>query len=96
MSPEICSKEDYNERKAFCGKMLEKNRAVGHFEETALRQRLDKHLQQRLYGTIVNRYFKDGYALSSYSRYLKSGIALKTGRRYETKFFLKSLLHKKA
>lgn len=96
MSPEISSKEDYNERKAFCGKMLEKNLTVGHFEEKALRQRLDKHLQQRLYSTIVDRYFKDGYALSCYAHYLKSGIALKTGRRYETKFFLKSLLHKKA
>lgn len=96
MSAEISSKEDYNERKAFCEKMVELNRRVGHFVETALRQRLNKHLQQRLYSTIVGRYFKDGYALSSYARYLKSGIALKTGRRYETKFFLKSLLHKKA
>lgn len=95
MSSEISSKEDYNERKAFCDKMMERNRSVGHFEEEALRQRLDKHLQQRLYSTIVDRYFKDGYALSNYARYLKSGIALKTGRRYETKFFLKSLLHKK-
>ena len=96
MSPEISSKEDYNHRKAFCDKMMERNRSVGHFEETALRQRLDKHLQQSLYSTIVSRYFKDGYTLSNYARYLKSGIALKTGRHYETKFFLKSLLHKKA
>lgn len=96
MLPQINSKEDYDERKAFCEKMVEMNRRVGHFEETALRQRLDKHLQQRLYSTIVDCYFKDGYALSSYVRYLKSGIALKTGRCYETKFFLKSLLHKKA
>ena len=96
MSAEISSKEDYNEREMFCRKMLERNRAVGHFDEGALRQRLDKHLQQRLYSTIVDRYFKDGYALSSYARYLKSGIALKTSRHYEIKFFLKSLLHKKA
>ena len=96
MSAEISSKEDYKERKVFCGKMLGKNRVIGHFEEKALRQRFDKYLQQRLYGTIVDRFFKDGYTLSSYARYLKSGIALKTGRRYETKFFLKSLLHKKA
>ncbi len=96
MASEISSKADYNERSAFCNKMVELNRSVGHFEETALRQRLDKHLKQRLYNTIVARYFKEGYSLPNYYRYLKSGLAMRSGRRYETKFFLKSLLHKKA
>lgn len=96
MSSPISSKADYEGRKAFCDKMIEKNREVGHFEEEALRQRFDKYLRLRLYDTIVDRFFKDGYSLPRYCRYLKSGLVLKTGRRYETKFFLKSLLHKKA
>ncbi len=95
MAPQINSKEDYNERKAFCDKMVELNRGVGHFEEKALRHRLDKHLKLGLYNAVVDRFFKEGYSIPSYFRYLRSGLALKTGRRYETKFFLKSLLHKK-
>ena len=96
MSPIISSKEDYDERKGFCFLMILKNREVGHFEEKALRQRLDKHLRLALYSTAVDRYFKDGYSLPKYFRYLKSGLAMKTGRHYETKFFVKSILNKKA
>ena len=96
MSAEIASKKDYDERKAFCSLMIMMNRGVGHFEESALKNRLDKHIKLRLYSTVVGRYFRDGYSISSYFRYLKSGIAMRSGRRYETKFFLKSLLHKKA
>lgn len=96
MSSPIGSKTDYEERKAFCDKMIEKNRQVSHFEEVALRQRLDKYLRLSLYDTIIDRFFKDGYSLPRYCSYLKSGLALKTGRRYETKFLLKSLLYKQA
>ena len=95
MAPQIASRQDYNERKTFCRKMIEKNRSVGHFDEEALRRRLDKHLTLTLYSTIVERYFADGYSLPRYLRYLASGLALHTGRRYETKFLLKSLLHRK-
>ena len=48
MSPQIASRQDYNERKAFCQKMIEKNRSVGYFDEDALRWRLDKHLSPTL------------------------------------------------
>lgn len=96
MSSHIISKKDYDERRAFCFLMVLKNREVGHFEEAALKKRFEKHIKQCLYSTIIGRYFKDGYSISNYCRYLKSGIALKSGRRYETKFFLKSLLHKKS
>ena len=72
------------------------NRSVGHFDEAALRQRLDKHLTLTLYSTIVDRYFQDGYSLPRYMHYLVSGFALRTGHKYETKFLLKSLLCKKA
>lgn len=95
MNLQIASKQDYHERKSFCRKMIGKNRSVGHFDEEALRRRLDKHLTLTLYSTIVERYFADGYSLPRYLRYLASGLALHTGRRYETKFLLKSLLHRK-
>lgn len=95
MAPQIASKQDFRERKAFCQKMIAKNRDVGHFDEEALRRRLDKHLTLTLYSTILERFFADGYSLSHYLQYLTSGLALHTGRKYETKFLLKSLLHKK-
>lgn len=96
MAPQIASKQDYQERKAFCRKMIEKNRNVGHFDEEALRRRLDKHLTLTLYSTIVDRFFNNGYSIPKYMRYLSSGLALRTGRKYETKFLMKSLLHRKA
>ena len=96
MTPQIASKQDYQERKAFCRKMIEKNRSVGHFDEEALRRRLDKHLTLTLYSTIVDRFFNNGYSIPKYLNYLSSGLALRTGRKYETKFLLKSLLHRKA
>ena len=76
--------------------MIELNRSVGHFEEEALRRRLEKHLRLSLYDTIVNRFFADGYSLPGYVKYLRSGLALKTGRKYEMKFLLKSLMHRTA
>lgn len=95
MAPQIATKQDLNERKAFCQKMVEQNRSVGHFDEEALRRRLDKHLTLTLYSTILERFFADGYSLSHYLQYLTSGLALHTGRKYETKFLLKSFLHRK-
>lgn len=96
MAPQIATKQDLYERKAFCQKMVEQNRSVGHFSEEALRRRLDKHLRLTLYSTIVERYFRNRYTLLAYMRYLFSGMALRCGRKYETKFLLKSLLCKKA
>ncbi|MBP3763018.1 MAG: glycosyltransferase family 2 protein [Bacteroidales bacterium] len=92
---EIDTRADLEERKAFAQKMIALNRSVGHFNETALRRRLDKHLTLSLYDTVVTRFFSDGYSLPKYLRYLRSGLALRTGRHYETKFLLKSLLMKK-
>lgn len=96
MATQIASKQDLHERKAFCRKMIDKNRSVGHFDDEALRRRLDKHLRLTLYSTIVERYFDGGYSIPRYLRYLIDGLALHTGSKYETKFLLKSLLHKKA
>ena len=76
--------------------MIEKNRNVGHFDKKALRRRLDKHLTLTLYSTIVDRFFNNGYSIPKYLRYLNSGLAFRTGQKYETKFLLKSLLHRKA
>lgn len=96
MAPQMVSQQDYHERKVFCEKMEEMNRSVSHFDEDALRRRLDKHLILTLYSTIVDRFFQSGYSLPRYIRYLASGIALHTGWHYESRFFIKSLLHKKA
>ncbi len=96
MMPQIASKQDLEKRKLFCQKMIEKNRSVGHFEEVALKKRLDKQLTLTLYSTVVEKYFSNGYSLPRYMRYLFSGLALRTSRKYETKFLLKSLLHRKA
>ena len=95
MAPQIVSKKDYQERKTFCQKMIEKNRNVGHFEEGALQRRLDKHLRLTLYSTVIECHFHNGYSIPSYFRYLSSGLALRTSRKYETKFLLKSILHRK-
>ena len=92
----IVSKQDLTMRKDFCNRLIEKNGCVGHFDEEALRRRLDKHLTLTLYNTIVDRYFAEGYSVPRYLHYLSSGLAMKTTRHYETKFFLKSLLFKKA
>ncbi len=96
MEPYIVSKHDLRERKAFCKKIIEKNRKRGNFDEAALRRRLDRHLTLTLYNTIVDRYFKNGYSLPNYVRYLRSDIALMTGRHYESKLLIKSLLHQNA
>ena len=94
MALQIISQQDYQERKNFCGKLVAKNRSVGHFNEAALRHRLDNHLKLTLYSTIVERYFNGGYSIPKYMRYLLSGLALKTGWYYEIRFLLKSLLLK--
>ncbi len=96
MAPQIATKQDLYERKAFCQKMMERNRSVGNFEESDLSHRLKKHLTLTLYNTIVERYFRSRYSLLAYIRYLFSGMALRCGCKYETKFLLKSLLCKKA
>lgn len=95
MAPQISSPQDYTERKSFSRKLVDKNRSVGHFDEAALIHQFDKHLTLTLYNTIVERYFNNGYSISKYLSYLTSGLALKTGRHYETRFLLKSLLLKK-
>ena len=94
MAPEIASRQDYQERRSFCGKLVAKNRSVGHFDEAALRHRLEKHLRLTLYSTIVERYFNGGYSFPRYLHYLSCGLALKTGWHYEIRFLLKSLLLK--
>ena len=96
MAEAISSKQDYADRRDFCGRLVAKNRSTHHFDEKALRRTLESHLTLTLYGTIVDRYFNDGYSPSKYLRYLASGLALRTGSRYETKFLMKSLLGRKA
>lgn len=92
---EIDSKEDLKQRKAFARLLLKRNKDVGHFDETALSTRFEKHLKSGLYSKITKVFFQQGYSPAKYLRYLLSGLALKSGARYETKFLLKSLLWRK-
>lgn len=96
MAPQIASRQDLLGRQAFCQKMIEKNRSVGHFDEDALLRRFNKHLTLTLYSTIVNHYFQGGYSFTQYLHYLTSGLAWHTGWHYESRLLVKSLLHKKA
>ena len=96
MAPQIASRQDLHGRQDFCGKLVAKNRSVGHFDEASLRRRLDKHLRLTLYSTVVDRHFNGGYSIPKYLRYLTSGLALKTGWHYESRFLMKSLLGRKA
>ena len=96
MTPQIASRQDYLDRQDFCGKLVAKNRSVGHYNEPALRKGLDKRLTLTLYSTIVERYFNGGYSIPKHLHYLTSGLALRTGWHYESRFLLKSLLGRKA
>ena len=91
----IDSRDDWHQRRVFANRLLLLNSVKGFFNPKALKRKLSSHIQQRLYYTIVERYFGKGYSLPSYLRYLRSGIALHTGWHYETRFFLKSILHRK-
>lgn len=95
MAPQIKDSHDFAERKAFASTLVERNRSLKHFDEQALRRRLDKYLTISLQDTIVDRFFAQGYSLRRYLRYLASGLALKTGFHYESRFLMKSLLHRK-
>lgn len=95
MEPRINDKQDLIERRAFCEKLIEKNHMARHFNEGALRRRLEKHLTLTLHSTICERYFDNGYSITRYLRYLTGGLALKTGWHYESRFLLKSLLRRK-
>lgn len=92
----IESVADWRQRCAFAQKLLSLNGTKGFFNAKALKKQLMFHLRQRLYSTIVERFFSDGYTLPGYMRYLKSGLAFHTGWRYETRFLLKSVLHRKS
>lgn len=91
----IESRQDLKQRKSFAHKMISLNRSVRHFDETALRKRLDKHLTLAVYNTVVEKYFAKGYIIGKYLCYLCDGLAFRTNLRYEMKFLLKSILQKK-
>lgn len=86
---------DWRQRCMFANRLVSLNGASGFFNSKALKRQLKFHLRQRLYSTIVERFFDKGYTLNSYLRYLKSGLALHAGCHYETRFFFKSILHRK-
>lgn len=90
----IMSSADWRQRNIFVNRLLHLNRANCFYHNKALKQGLLFHLRQVLFYTIVNRFFKSGYTLPAYVGYLKSGLALRSGWHYESRFFLKSVLHR--
>lgn len=92
---DIESPSDWRQRRKFVKRLLNLNQTKAFYDSSALKRHLSFHLQQRLYYTIVGRFFDRGYSLPAYFRYLTSGLALRTGWHYESKFFMKSLLHRK-
>lgn len=95
MAPQLADRHDLAQRKAFAQRMVEQNRCLYHFDEGALRRRLDKHMVLAAYNTAVGRHFANGYSIPRYLRYLGGDLALKTDFHYESRFLLKSLLHRK-
>lgn len=91
---DIDTPEDWKRRRAFANKLLSLNAKKGFFSNDALKRQLSFHLQQKLFYSIVEHYFSEGYSLRSYWRYLRSGLALHEGWHYETRFLLKSILHR--
>jgi len=90
----IENKNDWTQKEAFAKKLVFLNRDECHFKEKALRGCLHRHLQVQLYNTVIDRYFKEGYAIPAYIKYMTGGLALKTLPRLEMKLFVKSLLRR--
>lgn len=95
LAPHLTDDHDFALRKDFAQRMIELNRRLRHFDEGALRRRLDKHLVLTAYNTALAGYFANGYSIPKYLRYLSGGLALRSGFHYESRFLMKSLLHRK-
>lgn len=92
---EINDSSDLRIMQDYAKKMVEKNDVIGHFSHEALVRKFHSHIVQSLYHAIVARYFSAGYSVRRYCRYILSGLAFHTEYKYEIKFLVKSLLHKK-
>ena len=90
----IENKNDWNQKEGFAKRLVILNRDECHFEEKALKNCLHRHLQVQLYNAMIDRYFKEGYAIPAYIKYMTGGLALKTLPRLEMKLFVKSLLRR--
>lgn len=89
---QIESSADLKKRCRFIGRIVGLNAKKHYYDDRALKKRLENHLRQTLYYTIVERWFADGYSIKSYLRYLSGGLALRAGMHYETRFLLRSIL----
>ena len=90
----IADKQEWKQKESFARKLVALNRDESHFEERALKNCIQRHLQIQLYNTVLDCFFNDGYKPSAYFRYLSSGLALKTLPRLEMKLLAKSMLHR--
>lgn len=91
----VAPKQDIQKMKMFAEYLLKQNSAVGHFSQESLRKKLKQHQLMEVYATVRHQFFSDGYGIKQYVKYLCSGLAFKTNRKYETKFFVKSLCGRK-
>lgn len=92
---DILSRSDWKKYKQFSQRLIEYNTVIGHFSRQSLEKRFEKHIVLSVYDTVTNKYYSQGYSMVSYFKYLFSGLAFKTTMKYEAKFLLKSILHRK-
>ena len=92
----VSSLADYRAMRRFSRRLIDMNRGSGYFNAAALRQRCRHQEVQTLYQFVTQRYFPNGYSLRAYLRYLFSGCAWRTTLHYETRFLIKSILHRSA
>lgn len=92
----ISSKQELRQARLFSKKLLHCNAKEGNCSSVALKNRIHSLIVLAVYDYVVRTYFSQGYSLRKYANYLFSGMAFHTNRKYEIKFFAKSVLHKHA
>lgn len=78
----------------FADKLVAAAENSGNFSPEALRNRLEGHIKNALYYSIIENYFEDGYSIRRYLQYVSSRLAYRTKIKNEIKFFAKCLLNK--
>lgn len=86
---------DLQKMRDFAKLLTSRNDENGHFSHDALVKKFQSHIEQSLYAAIIDRFFINGYSIKGYLCYLCSGMAFHLTRKYEIKFFMKSILRKR-
>jgi hypothetical protein len=88
------SKDELPEWRSFVEKMVSYNTA-GHFDEKALRRRLNRQVYAAAANAVYNKCFPERYTISGWLRWRKSGYASMYSRKKNVKLFIKSILMRK-